>query len=340
VTTELNRFFYRVPDDTTVMFPPHAIYRSEGTVLLFDKVGLIVDGNGAVLKATTDGSKAPPAPGYAFLWPRNRASIRVENSADIRVENLLIAGPNNPGGYGSYQPALEAQAGVDVEGSSGVVVAKCTIRHVYGDFVYISGASSKVQVLDNTFAQNGRQGVSVTNARDILIEDNTMYDVSRSVIDLEPGTRAGVADDVDIYDNTIARAGLTFVAAEGAGPHVDYINVVGNKLIDLPMTIKVRASDGSARHDWNVMDNTTDYTFGSPVAPIEFYYVANIAVQGNYQPMASDRPSVAVYLVHPCDWELYGNRFPGAEAAEPQGIVGRCPWRNEATEPPSKAAVG
>ncbi len=239
ITAELNRFFYRVPDNTTVIFPAHAIYRSEGTIVLGRKVGLILDGNGAVLKATTDGFHATPTPGYTFLWPRNRASILVRSSSNIRIENLTIIGPNNPGGYGSYHPALEAQHGVDIEASTSVAVADCIIRHVYGDFVYISGGSSNVQVLDNTLSQNGRQGVSVTNARYVLIEGNSMYDVSRSAIDLEPPVSAWVARYVDIYNNTIVKAGLSFVASEGAGPHVDYINIVGNKLINMPMTIEV-----------------------------------------------------------------------------------------------------
>jgi len=333
VTTQLNHFFWKVPAYTTVMFPAHAIYRSEGTVLLFDKVGLLVDGNGAVLKATTDGGKAPPTPGRAFKWPRSRASILVENSTNIHLEDLLISGPNDPGGYGSYNPALEAQAGVDIEGSTDVVVANSTIRHVFGDYVYISGTSQHVQVLGNTLTANGRQGVSVTNARYVLIENNTMYGVGRSAIDLEPDTRAGVADDVDVYDNTIVGVVLDFVAAEGAGTHVDYVNVVGNKLIDTALTIKVRAADGSARHDWAVIDNSTDVVEGSPIAPIEFYYVDNVRVEGNYEAMASDQPSVAVYLVHPCTWELADNHFPGAEATEPQGIASQCAWRSDAIQP-------
>jgi hypothetical protein len=335
VTIGLNHFFEHLRSGTTVVFPPHATYRAEGTLVLLDKLNLTIDGNGSTLKAKTDGSGAAPTPGRAFEWPRSRASILVEGSHNVRIENLVISGPNDPGGPGSYRPMLEAQAGVDVEGSGNVAVVRCVIRHTFGDFVYISGWSENVQVLDNSLNSNGRQGVSVTNARDVLIEGNEIYRAARSAIDLEPNTAAGMALDVDIYDNNIVAAGLGFVAAEGAGSHVDYVNVVGNRLIDMPMTIKVRASDGAPRHNWGVFDNWSDVVAGSPVAPIEFYYVSQVTIEGNHQAMASDRPSVAIYMVYPCDWSMAYNSFPGAEATEPQGIAGpRCQWRNEATDPP------
>jgi parallel beta helix pectate lyase-like protein len=338
VTVGLNRFFESLRSGTTVVFPPHAIYRAEGTLVLLHKLNLTIDGNGSTLKAKTDGSGAAPTPGRAFEWPRSRASILVEDSSNVRIENLLISGPNDPGGPGSYRPQLEAQAGVDVEGSGNVAVVRCVIRHTFGDFVYISGWSENVQVLDNTLTSNGRQGVSVTNGRDVLIEGNAMYGAARSAIDLEPNTAAGMALDVDIYDNEFVKAGLGFVSAEGAGSHVDYVNVVGNRLIDMPMDIMVRASDGAPRHNWAVFDNWSDVVAGSPIAPIEFYYVSGVTVDGNHQAMASDRPSVAIYLVHPCNWSIADNSFPGAEATEPQGIAGRCQWRNDAANPPGSGS--
>jgi len=330
VTSELTTFFEHIPSGTTVVFPAHAIYRCDGSLVLYHAVNLTIDGNGAVLKTETTGAGATPTPGRSYEWPRSRASIVLESSSNVRIENLTVSGPNNPGGYGTYDPALEAQAGVDVESSANVSITSDIIRFVYGDFVYISGGSMNIQVNDNIFNGSGRQGVSVTNAQYVLIEHNSMFSAGRSAIDLEPGTYAGLAEHVDIYDNEIAKAGLSFVAAQGNGPFVSDVNVVGNDLIDMPMDIQVRASDGSRRHNWMVLNNTTDYVQGSPIAPIEFWYVSGIVIEGNHQPMVSDRPSVALYLQDPCDWAVRYNTFPGAEPAEPQGVAGTCDWTNAA----------
>ena len=330
VTSKLTTFFERVPSGTTVVFPAHAIYRCDGSLVLYRAANLTIDGNGAVLKTETTGAGATPSTGRSWEWPRSRASIVLEWSSNVRIENLTISGPNSPGGYGTYHPALEAQAGVDVEYSANVSITSDTIRFVYGDFVYISGGSRNIQVTDNVFNGSGRQGVSVTDAQYVLIEHNSMFRAGRSAIDLEPGTHAGLAEHVDIYDNEIVKAGLSFVAAQGYGPYVSNVNVVGNDLIEMPMDIQVRASDGSQRHNWMVLNNTTDFVQGSPVAPIEFWNVSGIVIEGNHQPMVSSRPSVALYLQDPCNWAVRYNSFPGAEATEPQGIAGSCGWTNAA----------
>jgi parallel beta helix pectate lyase-like protein len=330
VTGQLTRFFEHVQSGTTVVFPAHAIYKFDGSLVVYHAANLTIDGNGGVLKTETTGASAAPSAGRSWEWPRSRASIVLEDSSNVRIENLTVSGPNDPGGYGTYNPALEAQAGVDVESSSNVSITADTIRWVYGDFVYISGGSTNVEVYDNVFNGSGRQGVSVTNAQYVLIAHNSMFNAGRSAIDLEPGTHAGLADHVDIYDNEIVKAGLSFVAAQGNGPYVSNVNVVGNDLIDMPMDIQVRASDGSQRHNWMVLNNTTDYVQGSPVAPIEFWNVSGIVIEGNHQPMVVDRPSVAVYFQDPCNWAVRYNSFPGAEPTEPQGVAGNCGWTNEA----------
>lgn len=326
VTREMNEFLASLPPDAVVNFPSGAVYRAEGTLVVSGKHRITLDGDGATIEETTTGVDATPTPGRAFKWPRLRASLLVEYSTSVSIEGLDIDGPNDPGGPGSYDAALEAQAGVDVEGCKGVVIAGVHIEHVYGDFVYIAGASTDVQVTGNTFRDNGRQGVSVTNGSDILISDNEISEIGRSAFDLEPNTASCLAEDVTISYNTVTMEHLSFVAAGGQGPYVDHVSILDNTLIDFPMDIYERASDKARRSNWIVKGNTDHYVVGSPLAPIRFYYMDNLTISDNVMPMAADRPSVAVYLVDPCGWTLSGNTFPGAEKTEPQGIAGSCPW--------------
>jgi len=328
VTTALNAFLASVPDNTTVGLPAHAVYRAEGTIVICRKQRFRLEGGtGAIIEQTTTGATAEHQRDRSLHWPRLRAAILVEHSSQVWIEGVGIEGPNNPGGPGSYRASLEAQAGVDIEYTTGMYVAGVAVSHVYGDCVTVEDGSSHVSIVQLDCTSNGRQGVAVTGASSVVVAHSRLSKIARSAFDLEPNTPKASVTNVSILDNTV-NAHLSFIAAEGTGPGVDGILVSGNTLLGMPMTIYVRAVDHSRRKDWTISNNTTSFVQGSPLAEMEFFYVDNVRITGNYMPMKADRKSVAVYLVDPCGWTLAGNDFPGAEPTEPQGVPGSCPWKS------------
>lgn len=314
VTDDLLAYFASVPDGSTITFPDAARYRIEGTLYMFGRTDLTFDGNGATFFATTDGTGiAPPDhPSAGWVpsnnWPRHRAQWIVDRSERVTFRNLTITGANpNAGPWnGAYVSELEAQHGIEMAGSSGLI-DNVSISDTYGDLVSVTRWAHDVTVQGSTLVRSGRQGVTVDGGVDVVIRGNTVADTGRSIFDLEPPTAKREVRRVLIEDNDVGRANGIFVAALGKGV-VDDVMVRGNRLTGQELTTQVRDGqknpDGtqtSWRHNWAFVDNVSDRAFGSPQAMLRFWRVNGITVTGNRAPIALTQSRKAVETWKSCD---------------------------------------
>jgi hypothetical protein len=307
VSGPMARFLAAVPDGSTVELRAGGRYRMESTWVISGRRDLTIRGNGATLFATTQGDMM-------------RASVRIADSAGITVRDLVVVGANPLAGAKdrTYRPEWGGQHGFDVNSSSGVSLLGVTVTDTYGDFVYLGqrdgGAHTDgVLIQASTFARSGRQGITFTAARNVVVETSTISEPKRSMFDFEPGRGAGMSvDHVTVRNNRLSHGPLLFVAAEGHGP-VDQITIQANRLTGMTLNIAMEDLDGGQRRDWKVLDNTGDLLSGNPHgATMRFVRIVGLEVRGNYQAMKPDRDMVGVGATNSCNLTVTGNNFPNS----------------------------
>jgi len=289
VTKSLQRLIASVPSGREILFRKGARYRVEGTLVLWNQHGITIDGNGATVFATTRGGK-------------DRAQFWIKGGSRIVFRNLRVRGANPNAGLAddAYVPKLENQHGFRFESVDGAELDHVQVTDVYGDFVYIGQGkrrvpSRNVWVHDSVFARNGRQGISVTSARNVILERNHLSQTRRSVFDLEPDTRHARVSNVFVLNNIVGPGRFFFIAAHGQGG-VNNIVISGNRLQGHVMSIDSLAPDRSPRRfNWVVVDNTSD----TPVQryPIRFIRTDGVEVRGNRQAVEGNEPGFVLNSV-------------------------------------------
>jgi hypothetical protein len=313
VSAAFATFLAGVPDGSVVELPRNGRYRLEAGLVVSGRRDLTLVGNGATVFATT--------PGHV-----SRASVAIDDSSGIVVRDLVVDGANPFAGRGdaAFRADKHGQHGFRIASSTDVTLDGVTVTDPYGDFVYLGQSSETrlrpgggpwtdgVVIRNSRFTRNGRQGISLVAARNVLIEGNSISEVRRSTFDFEPlAARAGV-EDVVVRDNRIGVGRLLFVAAEGAGP-VDDVTIERNRLTGQAMGVQMRDLAGGIRRNWRVLDNTSDVVAGSGNgAAMEFYRVDGLLVRGNRQPFDPRRGMLGIKAFAACNVVVTGNDFPGS----------------------------
>lgn len=318
VSSALQAFLQGLPDGSQLTLPADACLRVETEVQVRDKTGLVINGNGATLKRT---QPTPPA----LQYPHANAFLRLINWTSSSVTGLHIVGINTtpdvaylPAGFGAYDPRYPFDHGIAVEGAQGLTISDSTIRSVYGDGIYITGAdqwtprrSDTVTVRDVTVDQNGRQGMSISRSSHVLIDGAQILHSRRSGIDLEPDSPAEVISNVEIEHSTIGSNLLAF--ASGGPGAVNDIDIHDNRVTrsGVPFVYD-RSTLGVHRSNWRVADNTVLATLGSPQPAMLFAATDRVTVTGNSIPVATTQSRLEVGLVGATRVTIACNRFPGA----------------------------
>jgi Right handed beta helix region len=328
VTSQLQSLINRVPDGGTVRLRRHGAYRVDGTLLLLERNNFKIDGNGARIFATTTG--AP-----------DRSHLLVIGGANLVIHDLEIDGANPYAGLNdlAYQEKMVGQHGIRLEGPTNIEIARVRIYDVYGDFVYIGRRidgkfSDGVWIHDSVFSKNGRQGVSVTAGRNIVIERNVITDVRRATVDLEPNSPTWGAENVQILDNQIGPGRLLFVAMGGSGP-VNQVVVARNTLRGHSLSVIESPPADARRGGFWIIGNTSD----SPVtrSPLNFTRTDGVVVTGNTLPMIRAGESF-VRATDVCGLAVSGNTLtPGNVQVSGAAPCGAPP---ALTPPPPPAAAG
>ncbi len=293
VSSELNAWFKTVPDGSVLQFATNGCYTIEGSLAIQNRNGLTIQGQNATFKSNTDGSTAPQIEGHVDkLWPRQRAHWFIKNSTNIVLNGLTIDGPNSAAGptNDAYKSEFEEQHGVMIYGSTNVAVENSTMQEPYGDFVSVFGGSKQVRIQGNTLDKTGRQGISIVNGSNVLIQNNTIKNVGRSMIDVEPAVASWQVKDVVIRNNTFGPANGVFLASLGAGPNVQNIIINHNTLLGIRLYAVVQTNDktgqGLRKQGFQITHNISDTVTGTTIAPIRFEDVNDITITNNYQKVA------------------------------------------------------
>jgi len=298
VTRQLQSLFAHIPDGTALVFRRNGRYRVERTLYLRNRRGITFEGNGATIFATKRG---------AF----DRTQIWVKRGTDIVFRNLTVRGVNPSGGTseGAYVRRLETQHGFRFEGTDGAELDHVTVTDVYGDFVYLGRDRRKrpcrnIWIHDSTFLRNGRQGIAVTSARNVVIERNHFSATRRSTIDLEPNAHSWSVSKVFVLNNVVGKGRLLFVASHGQG-QVDDIVISGNVLRGHDLTIDALPPEGERRSNWIITNNVSDTTVHH--RPLRFFSIDGLVVTNNTQRVAGNQPGVV--LTDDCGTHVSGNDF-------------------------------
>lgn len=111
---------------------------------------------------------------------------------------------------------------IQMKGVNGFTIENCTIEDFWGDGICLNhygdtpqtgerSRNQNVKILNNTIVggklHNNRNGISVINGKDVLIEGNTILNTSRNdmpgAIDVEPNNSAYTIENIRIIGNTI-----------------------------------------------------------------------------------------------------------------------------------------
>jgi hypothetical protein len=313
VTQALQVWINRMPDGSVLALQANSCYRIDKTLFIRDRQNLRLEGNGATLKAVTAGD-------------RNRMHLVVQGGSDVTVRNVVVRGANFTAGAnrGAYHVDFEAQHAFGVLGATNVVLDKVQAYDLYGDFVNIASglrgeASRNVTVSNSEFSRSGRQGISITNAVDVVIKANKIGEVARSLFDIEPNIPEQQTRSIHIIGNTTGAAVNFWIANKGAPASIGDIEISGNKMIaPTGGLIFVFAREGPFRGPYLIEDNTlianSEVRDEGSHGAFFFTRAENITIRNNTVSFEDgDMPAVELRNSHHVN--VSGNKFSGAGEA-------------------------
>lgn len=300
-SASIRRFLARVPDRSTLVFKAGGTYRIDQAIRVDGRHRLVFDGDGAILRV-------------AGCEIDDSAFVVDHVASDITIRDFVIVGDNAGGGTSdAYQPGCESAAGVAVYSGRDVEVADVTIARTRGECLYVDAGgpshiwSDQVWFHDSTCKLNGRMGVAIAAASNVMIERVHFNKIGMSVLDIEPYSTEGGGTHVTFRDNTVAAYGLApaytswFVAAHGEpGSRVSDLTVTGNRVLSgapagpntitlagLATTIRVE------RRERIVFSNNSTNVAG--VGPVLYFsHIDGLTVSSNVQPVT--RGAVARFV--------------------------------------------
>lgn len=338
VTRQLNDFIAGVPDGSTVSFPANATYRIEGVFALVDRHDLLLEFNGSRLVAESDATTLTPHPLFERSWPRHRPHLYIRESSGISVQDVVVRGPNRYGGTSdeAWRPEFEAQHAIEISRSEDVDVTGCDLSNTYGDGIYIGGRSERVAVTECEIHHTGRQGISVTSARNVVIEQSYLHEIRRTAFDLEPVIDWPV-ENVRIQNNRVGEARLNFVSGHGRGSTFTGIEILDN-FVSGEMQIHMKAPSGTRRGSVVIRGNESTEEFGSPQALFTVIRYDDVTVTDNTAVFDGRSGGVGVTALQTCNLEVSRNTFVNVETQQEVTYVAGCP-RNETPPKPEPAPL-
>lgn len=141
-------------------------------------------------------------------------NIRLEGNDFRACDIILVKGKNvNIHGKGSIvgdratHKGEEGEwgMGIRLHNASNVTVKGLTVANCWGDCIYIGGKTERVNIANCELTGSRRQGISITNGKDLTVSDCHIADISGTMpqyaIDIEPNIRC-VVDNVLIKNVT------------------------------------------------------------------------------------------------------------------------------------------
>lgn len=218
-----------------------------------------------------------------------RRHLSLTNCHNITLVGLHVRSSNTASdparpGFGIYDASHEAEHGVELLGCTNVTVDEFTVTGVWGDGIYVGAAAGGVPcegvtIRRGRIAWNGRQGIGITYADGVTVEDVAVANSRRGGIDLEPNS-----DRAYVRNATLRRLSIgSSLYAFPAHGHGDVSNVLIEDVVitaggtalstQSPLTGVLR------RHDWTVRRVTRAAdVWGSKGYAFRFAGVDNVSV--------------------------------------------------------------
>jgi hypothetical protein len=240
----------------------------------------------------------------------------LDGGSEIVIQDLNIKGANPRAGspQGAYNAEFEGQHGFKLSGVQGATLERVQVTDTYGDFLYLgakSGVPSRnVVVSEAHFERSGRQGIAITSAENVVIEDSYIGEVGRSIIDIEPNSADGRAINVVFRGNSFGPCRHFLLTAGGRGQNVRDIELSNNIAVGMQLKILIRSPEGLRRGPVRIIGNESDTILKS--YSMRFVGIDGIVVQGNVQPMLKSRTVTAVKATASCDVIVRDNVFQDA----------------------------
>lgn len=310
MTSSLNSLLAGLNDNSTIRFAPNGCYRIDDTLTLSGKHTILIDGQGAQLKAGT-------------LGDQNRRHFTISASSDITIRNVTVVGSNDKAGATAeaYDPKLAFQHAFNLTSVKRVLLDTVSGTKLHGDFVYVgsskAGDTTDVTVRHSKFDGSGRQGISIVAGQRVLIADNSLTGVARSMFDIELNNASSTVRDVRITGNHTGPAVNFWLANKGAGSDIGAIEIDHNTM-EAPTGGLVFAfgPETGLRGPWLFHDNqfiANDAVHDeNSVGAFLFSNCGQITIANNHVTFPASGTMPAVELRSSKTVDITGNDFEGA----------------------------
>jgi hypothetical protein len=297
VSSRLQRFINRVPNNTRVVFRARGTYLLSRGIRLTNRHHLVFDGNRATLRTTGHANNIGASP-----------FVLADDNRHIVIREFTLVGNNSKAGTAlAYSRRGENQMGIAIYGSSHIDIHHVNFRRLYGDCVYIGSKgttvwSSNIRFRDSACTLTGRHGLTIIAGRSILVERVRFDRIGMFVVDIEPDYSTQGAANVTIRRNKVGSYGLNnrytswLLAAEGApGSVIRSVSIVGNRIsgsrrsgyegkaLGLHVTVNARGP----RRDFVIRGNVSTRRVRGP--SMQFIRVHGLIVSSNTQRLSSGR---------------------------------------------------
>jgi hypothetical protein len=145
--------------------------------------------------------------GHSIRGVGYHAVLEVRCATNVTVRNLIAAGDNPRGG--TYVRGREHGHGFAVHGGRNIRFSGVRTWHTYGDGFYLANCGSSwadgVTIQNSLAAWNGRQGIAVVAARNVVVENMTYKNIAFHLISVEPdwsSTITGGAENITFDGGT------------------------------------------------------------------------------------------------------------------------------------------
>jgi hypothetical protein len=280
----INSWAASVPDYAILQFARRACYGQDAEIGIYNRQGLIFDGNDATFKDLTIGTP-------------NRCNWRFELDKDVTIENMVLYGANPNAGYNGSPTHngtdYEWQHGISFGTVVGGTVNNVRIFREFGDFVEAQFAqtppgspdpSINVLVENSYFDGTGRMGLGLTDVDGFLMRNTYVGNVNMASIDVELDTDTQYGRNIWILNNTFGpmRFSLFSNGGAGYGPNEGNITISGNTeigpLVSCDPPVYERPNTPGMYRSGYTITNNHFLAFGDAV---DLTQANNVTVSGN-----------------------------------------------------------
>lgn len=342
VTAELNAWIAEAPAGSTLTFARNGCYRTESTIRVEHKNDIVFEGNGATFRRT----EVTPRD---MRYPQRNPHWLVVKSSNLTFRNLRVEGTNTgattlsrlrglrPGGrsaidskgreepvnceededgYGCFSKTFAFEHGWHFGEVNELTLEHAVVDAVWGDGIYIGRdlnspvGSRNVRVFDVAIDRNGRQGVAIGRASDVLIDGIRVLHSHRSAVDLEPTSESASAIERVEVRNSEFRSRLRALAALGRGG-VNDVYYHNNRILDSALPwVESASTIGTVRFRWRIHDNIYEGRVSRPA--LRFVRTKEVDIRGNVVRYEDGEPEQVVHLSEGAEALIACNWFESA----------------------------